>query len=154
MKLNSPGPMIYMQKRIGEDGGRFTLFKFSTMIHKAEKGIGPVWAKKDDPRRTKVGGFLRRHNLDEMPQLVNVLKGEMSLVGPRPERPHFVGKFKDNIPRYMARHKIKSGVTGWAQVNGLRELVAVFRHKDTAYVCIISLFPDAGSILAIWKKKK
>ena len=90
------------------------------MKDKAEKGIGPVWAKKDDPRRTKTGTFLRRHNLDELPQLINILKGEMSLVGPRPERPRFVGKFKEGIPRYMSRHKIKSGMTGWAQVSGLR----------------------------------
>ena len=96
------------------------MFKFRTMIDNAEKGVGRVWASKDDPRRTKVGAVLRRCNLDELPQLINVLKGEMSLVGPRPERPHFVGKFKEDIPRYMARHKIKSGMTGWAQVNGLR----------------------------------
>lgn len=120
VKLSSPGPVHYLQKRIGEDGRRFAILKFRTMIHKAEKGIGPVWAKKDDPRRTKLGTFLRSHNLDEIPQLINVLRGEMSLVGPRPERPRFVGKFKENIPRYMARHKIKSGMTGWAQVNGLR----------------------------------
>lgn len=120
VKLSSLGPIHYMQKRIGEDGKRFAILKFRTMKDKAEKGIGPVWAKKDDPRRTKIGAFLRRHNLDELPQLINVLKGEMSLVGPRPERPRFVGKFKENIPRYMSRHKIKSGMTGWAQVSGLR----------------------------------
>jgi lipopolysaccharide/colanic/teichoic acid biosynthesis glycosyltransferase len=90
------------------------------MIDKAEKATGAVWAKKDDPRRTAVGAFLRRHNLDELPQLINVLKGEMSLVGPRPERPKFVGRFKEDIPRYMSRHKIRSGMTGWAQINGLR----------------------------------
>ena len=120
VKISSPGPVFYLQKRIGEDGSRFTIFKFRTMINKAEKGTGAVWAIKNDPRRTGLGGFLRRTNLDELPQLFNVLRGEMSLVGPRPERPRFVGKFKENIPRYMARHKIKSGVTGWAQVNGLR----------------------------------
>lgn len=120
VKLNSPGPVFYLQKRIGEDGSRFTIIKFRTMIKNAEKGVGRVWAKKDDPRRTRIGAFLRRFNLDEVPQLVNVLKGEMSLVGPRPERPHFVGKFRESVPRYMSRHKIKSGVTGWAQVNGLR----------------------------------
>jgi exopolysaccharide biosynthesis polyprenyl glycosylphosphotransferase len=120
VKLGSPGPVFYLQKRIGEDGRRFAIIKFRTMIDKAEKGLGAVWATKDDPRRTKVGLFLRRHNLDEIPQLINVLKGDMSLVGPRPERPHFVGKFKEDIPRYMARHRVKSGITGWAQVNGLR----------------------------------
>jgi exopolysaccharide biosynthesis polyprenyl glycosylphosphotransferase len=120
VKLSSPGPVFYLQKRIGEDGRRFAMIKFRTMVENAEKGVGRVWAQKDDPRRTKVGAFLRRYNLDELPQLINVLRGEMSLVGPRPERPHFVGKFKEDIPRYMARHKIKSGMTGWAQVNGLR----------------------------------
>ena len=120
VKISSPGPVFYLQKRIGEDGRRFAMIKFRTMIENAEKGVGRVWARKDDPRRTPVGAFLRRFNLDELPQLVNVLKGEMSLVGPRPERPNFVGKFKEDIPRYMARHKIKSGMTGWAQVNGLR----------------------------------
>ncbi len=120
IKLSSPGRVFYLQKRVGEDGRRFAIIKFRTMIENAEKGTGPVWAKENDPRRTRVGSFLRRTNIDELPQLINVLKGEMSLVGPRPERPHFVGKFKKDIPRYMARHKIKSGMTGWAQVNGLR----------------------------------
>ena len=120
VKVTSPGPIFYFQKRIGEDGRRFAMIKFRTMIQNAEKGVGRVWAKKDDPRRTKIGGFLRKTNIDELPQLVNVFKGEMSLVGPRPERPNFVGKFREDIPRYMARHKIKSGMTGWAQVNGLR----------------------------------
>jgi exopolysaccharide biosynthesis polyprenyl glycosylphosphotransferase len=120
VKASSPGPVFYFQKRIGEDGRRFAMIKFRTMIDKAEKGVGRVWAQEDDPRRTKIGALMRSCNLDELPQLINVLKGEMSLVGPRPERPHFVGKFKEDIPRYMARHKIKSGMTGWAQVNGLR----------------------------------
>ncbi|MFH1837586.1 MAG: undecaprenyl-phosphate glucose phosphotransferase [Candidatus Omnitrophota bacterium] len=120
VRIGSSGPVFYLQKRIGEDGRRFAMLKFRTMIEKAEKGIGPVWTVEDDPRRTKVGEFLRKSNLDELPQLINVIKGEMSLVGPRPERPHFVGKFKEDIPRYMARHKIRSGMTGWAQVNGLR----------------------------------
>ncbi|MFH1552540.1 MAG: undecaprenyl-phosphate glucose phosphotransferase [Candidatus Omnitrophota bacterium] len=120
VKVTSPGPIFYMQKRIGEDGRRFAMIKFRTMIQNAEKGVGRVWAKKNDPRRTKIGGLLRKTNIDELPQLVNVIKGEMSLVGPRPERSNFVVKFKEDIPRYMARHKIKSGMTGWAQVNGLR----------------------------------
>ncbi|HNX90337.1 MAG TPA: undecaprenyl-phosphate glucose phosphotransferase [Candidatus Omnitrophota bacterium] len=120
IKISSPGPVFYMQKRVGEDGKRFTMIKFRTMINNAEKGTGPVWTKENDPRRTAIGCFLRTSNLDELPQLFNVLRGDMSLVGPRPERPHFVGQFKENVPRYMARHKIKSGMTGWAQVNGLR----------------------------------
>ena len=120
IKISSRGPVFYLQKRIGEDKRRFAIIKFRTMLYKAEKRTGAVWAKKDDPRRTTIGVFLRKHNLDELPQLFNVLKGEMSLVGPRPERPKFVGRFKEDIPRYMARHKIKSGITGWAQINGLR----------------------------------
>lgn len=144
IKLSSPGPVLYLQKRIGEDGRRFTIFKFRTMIDKAEKETGPVWAKENDPRRTKIGAFLRKHNLDELPQLINVLMGEMSLVGPRPERPHFVGKFKENIPRYMARHKIKSGVTGWAQVNGLRGDTSIEERTkyDIYYIEHWSLFLD------------
>ncbi len=120
IKLTSAGGVFYLQKRIGEDGRPFAIIKFRTMINNAEKGTGRVWAAENDPRCTKVGAFLRKTNLDELPQVINVLKGEMSLVGPRPERPHFVGKFKEDVPRYMARHKIKSGITGWAQVNGLR----------------------------------
>ncbi len=120
VKITSKGPVFYLQKRVGEDKRRFPIIKFRTMVDKAEKSTGAVWAKKNDPRRTKLGAFLRRNNLDELPQLINVLRGDMSLVGPRPERPKFVGKFKEDIPRYMARHKIRSGITGWAQVNGLR----------------------------------
>jgi len=120
IKLDSPGPVYYHQERIGEDGKKFKIIKFRTMRPGAEAGTGPVWAKKHDPRRTRSGGFLRKTNLDELPQLWNVLKGDMSMVGPRPERPHFVGRFKEGIPRYMGRHLIKSGLTGWAQVNGLR----------------------------------
>jgi len=120
IKCSSKGPVFYMQKRIGEDKKRFAIIKFRTMVDNAEKLTGAVWAVKDDSRRTKLGAFLRSSNLDELPQLFNVLKGQMSLVGPRPERPKFVGKFKEDIPRYMTRHKIKSGITGWAQVNGLR----------------------------------
>lgn len=144
VKISSPGPVFYLQKRIGEDGSRFAMIKFRTMIDKAEKGVGRVWAKKDDPRRTNIGSFLRRTNLDEIPQLANVFKGEMSLVGPRPERPHFVGKFKENIPRYMARHKIKSGMTGWAQVNGLRGNTSIEERTkyDLYYVENWSLWFD------------
>ncbi|MCG3175933.1 MAG: UDP-glucose:undecaprenyl-phosphate glucose-1-phosphate transferase [Candidatus Omnitrophica bacterium] len=118
--LDSKGPVLFGQQRIGQDGRRFVILKFRTMRTDAEKRSGPVWAQRDDPRRTRVGSFLRKTNLDELPQLWNVLRGDMSLVGPRPERPFFVSRFKDDIPRYMARHSIRSGITGWAQVNGLR----------------------------------
>jgi exopolysaccharide biosynthesis polyprenyl glycosylphosphotransferase len=120
IKFTSPGPVFYKQARCGEDGRGFTLYKFRTMYQDAEQKTGPVWAKVDDPRCTWVGKFLRGFYLDELPQLINVLKGDMSLVGPRPERPSFVEQFKDDIPRYMSRHLVKSGVTGWSQVNGLR----------------------------------
>lgn len=120
VKLSSKGPIFYSQERCGEDGRTFQLYKFRTMKIDAEKESGPVWAAEEDPRRTKIGSFLRRWNLDELPQLWNVLKGDMSLVGPRPERPYFVNQFKEDIPRYMSRHLVRSGITGWAQINGLR----------------------------------
>lgn len=120
VKISDRGPVLYRQERVGEDGKSFNLLKFRTMKSDAEAATGPVWASEDDDRVTAVGKVLRRTNLDELPQLWNVLMGDMSLVGPRPERPHFVEQFKDEIPRYMARHKIKSGITGWAQVHGLR----------------------------------
>ncbi len=120
IKKSSPGPAFYAQERCGQSGKPFNLYKLRTMKQDAEEDTGPVWASEDDPRRTKVGAFLRRHNLDELPQLWNVLRGEMSMVGPRPERPHFVKKFREDIATYMRRHVSKPGMTGWAQVNGLR----------------------------------
>jgi len=149
IKCSSKGPAFYFQKRIGEDGKRFAIIKFRTMQDKAEKGVGPVWASKDDPRRTKIGAFLREHNIDELPQLINVLKGQMSLVGPRPERPKFVGRFKEDVPRYMTRHKIKSGITGWAQVNGLRGDTSIEERTkyDIYYIENWSLMFDIKLIL-------
>lgn len=120
VKLTSPGPIFYKQKRVGLDGRRFKIVKFRSMYADAEAESGPVWATQNDHRVTPLGRWLRRMNLDEIPQLWNVLRGDMSLVGPRPERPHFVKQFRERIPRYMGRHRVKSGITGWAQVNGLR----------------------------------
>jgi Undecaprenyl-phosphate glucose phosphotransferase len=120
VKLTSRGPVFYRQERMGLDGKPFTIVKFRSMQHEAERETGPVWAQQDDPRVTELGRFLRRANLDELPQLWNVLRGDMSIVGPRPERPHFVEQFKHRIPQYMLRHKVKAGLTGWAQVNGWR----------------------------------
>jgi exopolysaccharide biosynthesis polyprenyl glycosylphosphotransferase len=120
IKLSSPGPVLLRQERMGIDGRRFTMLKFRTMRTDAEADTGPVWAAADDPRRTRVGALLRRFSLDELPQLWNVLKGEMSLVGPRPERPVFVESFRRSLPGYMLRHKVKAGMTGWAQINGWR----------------------------------
>jgi Undecaprenyl-phosphate glucose phosphotransferase len=114
------GPVFYHQERISVDGKAFKMWKFRSMQHDAERETGPVWAHAEDPRRTAVGVWLRRYNLDELPQLFNVVLGDMSLVGPRPERPPFVRQFKERIPQYMLRHRVKSGITGWAQVNGWR----------------------------------
>ena len=120
IKLDSKGPVFFFQERVGLDGTSFSVIKFRSMRTDAEKGTGPVFARKGDTRTTGLGGVLRRFSLDELPQLFNVIKGEMSLVGPRPERPHFVEKFKKDIPKYLDRHRVKTGMTGWAQVNGLR----------------------------------
>ena len=120
IKLTSPGPVFYSQERCGEKGARFKLHKLRTMRIDAEKETGPVFAHEDDDRRTPVGGLFRKYNIDELPQLWNVLRGDMSLVGPRPERPHFVEQFKTDVARYMWRHVSKPGMSGWAQVNGLR----------------------------------
>jgi Undecaprenyl-phosphate glucose phosphotransferase len=120
VKRTSPGPIFYSQERMGLDGRRFTVYKFRSMYEGAEESTGPVWARDDDPRATPIGRWLRRFDLDELPQFWNVLKGEMSIVGPRPERPYFVHQFKHRIPQYMLRHKVKAGITGWAQVNGWR----------------------------------
>jgi exopolysaccharide biosynthesis polyprenyl glycosylphosphotransferase len=120
IKRTSPGPIFYSQERCGENGKTFTIYKLRTMHTDAEEKSGPVWTTENDSRRTAIGSFLRRCNLDELPQFWNVLIGDMSLVGPRPERPHFVEQFKEDIGRYMWRHVSKPGLTGWAQVNGLR----------------------------------
>jgi Undecaprenyl-phosphate glucose phosphotransferase len=120
LKLTSPGPVLFRQERMGLDGERFVMLKFRTMVENAEEESGPVWARRDDPRVTPIGRWLRRTSLDELPQLINVLRGEMSLVGPRPERPPLIERFRKEIPRYMLRLKVKGGLTGWAQVNGWR----------------------------------
>ena len=119
VKLDSPGPVFLVQERMGLDGKRFNVFKFRSMRSDAERD-GPGWTVKGDPRVTRVGRFIRRTNIDELPQFINVLIGEMSLVGPRPERPVYVEEFRKLIPRYMERHREKAGMTGWAQVNGMR----------------------------------
>ncbi|HKF45111.1 MAG TPA: undecaprenyl-phosphate glucose phosphotransferase [Thermoanaerobaculia bacterium] len=114
------GPVFYRQRRMGLDGRPFDILKFRSMVADAEDESGPMWASPEDPRRTGAGRFLRRWSLDELPQLVNVLRGEMSLVGPRPERPEFVREFKEKFPQYMLRHRVRAGMTGWAQVHGWR----------------------------------
>jgi Undecaprenyl-phosphate glucose phosphotransferase len=120
IRRTSSGPVFYTQERMGLDGKAFQVLKFRSMFMNAEEETGPVWARDNDPRCTPVGRWLRKLDLDELPQLWNVLRGDMSIVGPRPERPYFVEQFKHRIPTYMLRHKVKSGITGWAQVNGWR----------------------------------
>lgn len=144
VKLTSPGPVFYSQERVGYDGRTFRMLKFRSMKTGAEEETGPVWAKPADDRRTALGTFMRKYSLDEFPQLFNVIRGDMSLVGPRPERPFFVEKFRGQIPRYAARHKMKSGVTGWAQVNGWRgDTSIVERTKcDIFYIENWSLLLD------------
>ncbi len=118
--LDSGRPIFYTQRRIGLDNREFDLFKFRTMAVDAEQETGPTWTRKNDPRVTRIGRFLRRTSFDEIPQFLNVLLGEMSVVGPRPERPVFVQQFQNYVPKYLERHRMKAGLTGWAQVNGLR----------------------------------
>jgi len=117
IKLDSPGPVFYRQARVGLDRTVFEMLKFRSMRADAERGTGPIWAGKRDPRITRVGGVLRKLRLDELPQLINILRGEMNFIGPRPERPHFVEKLRHQIPYYDARHVIRPGLTGWAQVS-------------------------------------
>jgi Undecaprenyl-phosphate glucose phosphotransferase len=153
LRLGSAGPVIYRQERMGLDGRRFQMLKFRTMRLDAEAASGPVWATPADPRRTRLGGFLRRFSLDELPQLVNVLRGEMSLVGPRPERPAFVEEFRRRVPGYMLRHKVKAGITGWAQVNGWRGNTSIEKRieYDLYYIERWSLAFDLKILLlTLW----
>jgi Undecaprenyl-phosphate glucose phosphotransferase len=149
VKLDSPGPVFYAQERVGINGRRFRMIKFRTMRLDAEAEGAPGWTTADDPRRTRAGGPLRRLSLDELPQLWNVLVGHMSLVGPRPERPSYVDEFRARIPRYMMRHHVKSGMTGWAQVNGLRGDTPLDRRVeyDLYYIKHWSLAFDLKIIL-------
>jgi exopolysaccharide biosynthesis polyprenyl glycosylphosphotransferase len=149
VRLDSPGPALFRQRRIGRDGRDFAMLKFRTMPVDVEASSGPVIGEATDPRATRLGRVLRRVCLDEIPQFWNVLVGEMSLVGPRPERPVFVDRFDRAVPRYFARHRVKSGVTGWAQVNGLRGKTSIEERTkyDVYYVENWSLLFDLKILL-------
>ena len=131
IKLTSRGPVFYHQERVSADGKRFVIHKFRSMVCDAEKDSGPViCASPTTPGSRNVGRFLRKYSIDEFPQLANVFTGEMSLVGPRAERPEFVKEFTERIPKYMLRHKVKSGITGWAQVHGLRQGTSIEKRLE------------------------
>jgi sugar transferase (PEP-CTERM system associated) len=152
VRVDSGGPVLYRQERVGEKGRVFPLFKFRTMRQDAEAGTGPVWASKDgDPRITRVGRFLRKTRLDELPQLLNVLRGEMAFVGPRPERPHFVENLRKVIPYYDERHSVKPGITGWAQIKfGYGSTIEDAEEKlqyDLYYIKHMSLIFDLGIVV-------
>jgi sugar transferase (PEP-CTERM system associated) len=151
IKLDSPGPVFFRQTRVGQGDKEFTLIKFRSMRQDAENKSGAVWAEKDDPRITRLGRFLRKSRIDEIPQLFNVLQGDMSLVGPRPERPEFVAKLKELIPYYSERHYVKPGVTGWAQVcypygASVEDAIEKLRY-DLYYVKNLSILFDIRIML-------
>src|ERR1700693_3319473 len=155
IRLDSRGRVFYRQGRVGENGKRFTLLKFRSMCPNAEAGLGPIWAKKNDSRITRIGKFLRKARIDEIPQLINVLKGEMSFVGPRPERPAFVDQFNADIPYYQLRYSVKPGITGWAQVKfqygASKEDTCEKLQYDLYYIKNLSAFLDFNIILSTIK---
>ena len=130
IKATSPGPLIFVQERVGLHNRPFKMYKFRSMVVQSEETEKGEWTTQNDPRVTAVGKFIRKTSIDELPQLFNVLKGSMSLVGPRPERPQFVEKFKEEIPRYMIKHQVRPGMTGWAQVNGYRGDTSIYKRIE------------------------
>ena len=150
VKCGSRGPVFYSQVRVGKDGSTFRVFKFRSMVDHAEQSTGPVWARGDDARQTRLGRLLRRWCIDELPQLANVLLGQMSLVGPRPERPMFVDRFSQELPAYPHRHLVKPGLTGWAQVHGYYGPTSITRRldHDLEYISRYSLMLDLWILLA------
>ena len=157
IRLTSPGRAIFRQERVGRGGKPFNIYKFRSMRADAEEKVGHVWAKSDDPRQTPLGQFLRRWSLDELPQFLNVLKGDMSLVGPRPEMSGLIDTFSESIPHYLARQRVKSGMTGWAQINGFRGNTSLEERisYDRYYIENWSLALDIKIILkTLWAIKK
>lgn len=154
IKLSSPGPVLYRQVRVGLGGRPFTMLKFRTMRQDAEALTGPIWARPNDDRCTPIGRFMRRWSLDELPQLFNVLAGQMSLVGPRPERSFFVEQFRRQLPGYYQRHQVKAGMTGWAQVHGWRGRTSLRRRIqcDLYYITHWSLWLDLKILaMTLWR---
>jgi Undecaprenyl-phosphate glucose phosphotransferase len=154
IRLQSNGPAFYTQERMGLDGRVFQMFKFRTMVPDAERETGAVWSSPGDARRTRLGAFLRRTGLDELPQIWNVLRGDMSLVGPRPERPTLIEQFRREVPGYMLRHKVRAGLTGWAQIHGWRGNTSLHERleHDIYYIQNWSLSLDLRILLAtLWR---
>lgn len=149
VKISSPGPVIFKQERVGLNRKIFKMYKFRSMKVQNEDKAETLWTTEDDPRRTKLGTFIRKTSIDELPQLFNILKGDMSLIGPRPERPHFVEKFRDEIPQYMIKHHVRPGMTGWAQINGWRGNTSIKKRieYDIYYVEKWNLLLDAKIFL-------
>ena len=154
IKLTSPGPLIYKQERVGLHNQTFWMYKFRSMEVQPEAEEKKAWTVKNDPRVTPIGKFMRHTSIDELPQLFNILKGNMSLVGPRPERPFFVEKFREEIPRYMVKHQVRPGLTGWAQVNGYRGDTSIRKRIecDLYYIEIWSIGLDIKIIFLTFFK--
>ena len=151
IKLESPGPVLYTQERVGLHGKKFRIMKFRSMKADAEIGVAPKWASENDPRITRIGQILRKTRLDEVPQLINILKGEMSFVGPRPERPYFVAELEQSIPFYSQRHVVKPGLSGWAQIRyrygaTLEDAIKKLEY-DLYYIKNLSIFLDLMILL-------
>ena len=155
IKLTSPGPIIFKQERIGFQGEPFKMYKFRSMRVQPLDDEASKWTTKDDPRKTKVGNFIRRTSIDELPQFFNVLKGDMSVVGPRPERPYFVGEFRKEIPKYMVKHQVRPGITGWAQIHGCRGDTSINKRieYDIEYVENWHMGLDLGIMIKTVLKK-
>ena len=155
IKLTSPGPIIFKQERIGYHGEPFNMYKFRSMRVQSPSDEKSEWTTKDDPRKTKVGDIIRKTSIDELPQFFNVLKGEMSVVGPRPERPYFVDEFRKEIPKYMVKHQVRPGITGWAQIHGCRGDTSIKKRIefDIEYVENWHMGLDLGIMIKTVVKK-